>query len=83
MFRAIRFRGQMAPASGELVVPLHGVTARGKTYFIQFGTAGACSAMTSAYLMFAGTDRYPQGSRFENGNAVADWDVWLDVYQSE
>jgi hypothetical protein len=66
----------------ELVVPLHGATARGKTYFIQFGTAGACSA-DQAYLMFAGTDRYPQGSRFENGNAVADWDVWLDVYQSE
>lgn len=65
----------------DFPVAFHAKLKRGSEYLIEWTAAGECSA-EQAYLLYAGDDSYPKGSRYENGNA-SNWDMYFETYESD
>jgi|GEM_PF-3472293 len=78
-------RSQVPPAEMDaaraLTIPLPARVARGQKYFVEFSSVAPCDA-SQAYLLLGGPDAYPQGERFENGNAKPDSDLCLTIYEA-
>lgn len=65
-------------AARTLTVPLSAPVKRGRTYLIEFSCASP-----QGLLIWAGPDGYPDGTRFENGNPVSDWDLHMATYYAK
>jgi len=66
----------------DFPLTLNVATKKGETYFIEWSMAGPCSA-DQAILLYAGDSSYAGGCRYENGNAVKDWDMYLETFESD
>ncbi len=82
---AIVPRRRIPPADGpgeqHIAVALRAPTVRDDTYYLEFTAAGPC-APEQAILLYAGPDAYAGGCRYENGRAMAAWDLYFEAYDA-